>query len=114
MFTLNDKTNLFVDKKLFCDINDITIDLSDDDKHFTVLALFSVLAMTMNTDLPTTFTSLDIILATMAQDINFKATTKIRTGIMDGLNRLYENELIKLRIKKKELILLKMELEEIK
>lgn len=96
MFTLNDKTNLFVDKKLFCDINDITIGLSDDDKHFTVLALFGVLAMTMNTDLPTTFTSLDIILATMAQDINFKATTKIRTGIMNGLNRLYENKLIKL------------------
>ena len=96
MFTLNENTNLYVDKELFYDIDDITSNLSDDEKHFTVLALFGVLSMTMNTNLPTTFISLDIILATMAQNINFKATAKIRTGIMNGLNRLYDNKLIKL------------------
>lgn len=94
MFTLNDNVNnLYIDKELFYKIDDITIGLLDDDKHYTVLAMLGALAMA-SSRMPYMFTSFDMILMTMANNTSFEGTTKNRKGIMDGLNRLHNEKMI--------------------
>lgn len=94
MFTLNDNVNnLYIDKELFYKIDDITIGLSDDDKHYTVLAMLGALAMA-SSRMPYMFTSFDMILMTMANNASFEGTAKNRRGIMDGLNRLHNEKMI--------------------
>lgn len=96
MFKINDgENNLYIDKTLFGEIDEITKGLSDDDKHYTVLAMLGVMTVS-NKFAPFIVTSLDVILMTMAQDINFKATAKIRKGVMNGINLLNETGLIEL------------------
>lgn len=96
MFKINDnENNLYIDKSLFDEIDEITKGLSDDDKHYTVLAMLGVMTVS-NKFAPFIITSLDLILMTMAQDINFKATAKVKKGIMNGINLLNEKGLIEL------------------
>lgn len=96
MFITNDNmNNLYIDKELFYDIDDITKGLSDDDKNFTLLAMLAIMAIA-NKFAPCVYTSLDMLFITMTQDVNFKPTSKVKKGIIDGINRLHESELIEL------------------
>jgi hypothetical protein len=87
--------NLYIDKELFYDLDDITKELSDDDKNFTLLAMLAVMTIA-NKFAPCTYTSLDMIFITMTQNVEFKPTAKVKKGIIDGINRLHESELIEL------------------
>lgn len=96
MFKWNDEFNLSIDCKLFEYIQDIENDLLTlDELHFTVLAMIGAIAI-HNKYAPCIYTTLDNILATMAQDVNFKAKPKIKTGIMNGFNILKKHGVIKM------------------
>jgi hypothetical protein len=89
MFDWNDKYNLSIDCELFGYLQDMeeNPNMTVDDLHFTVLAMIGAIAI-HNPYAPQVYTTLDSILITMAQDVNFKASPKIRTGIMNGFNTL--------------------------
>lgn len=88
MFKWNSEFNLVVDSELFESyICGIEKGMNVDDLHFTVLAMIGALAI-HNPYAPCIYTTLDNILITMAQDVEFKATAKIRNGIMNGFNTL--------------------------
>lgn len=97
MFKWNDNFNLIVDCELFGNIQEMeeNATMTLDDLHFTVLAMIGALAI-KNPYAPCIYTTLDNILITMAQDMNFKAKPKIRNGLMNGFNTLRKYGLIKM------------------
>ena len=97
MFKWNDKYNLSIDCELFGYLQDMeeNPNMTLDDLHFTVLAMIGAIAI-YNPHAPQVYTTLDNILITMAQDVSFKASPKIRTGIMNGFNTLAEYEAIEM------------------
>ena len=99
MFELSENYNLSIDDRLFeCYIQDIEqkdSTLTTEDLHFIILAMIGCIAI-HNPYAPHVYMTLDMIIMTMAQDINFKATAKIRTGIMNGLNILKKYGVIKM------------------
>ena len=97
MFKWNDKYNLSIDCELFGYLQDMeeNPNMTLDDLHFTVLAMIGAIAI-YNPHAPQVYTTLDNILITMAQDMSFKASPKIRTGIMNGFNTLAEYEAIEM------------------
>ena len=97
MFKWNDSFNLIVDCELFGNIQEIEENptMTLDDLHFTVLAMIGALAI-KNPYAPCVYMTLDNILITMAQDMNFKAKPKIRNGLMNGFNTLRKYGLIKM------------------
>lgn len=98
MFELNEIHNLKIDDRLFeyyiQDIERRNSTLTTEDLHFVLLAMIGCIAI-HNPNAPYVYMTLDMIIMTMAQDINFKATTKIRTGIMNGLNILKKYDVIR-------------------
>ena len=97
MFTLNDRFNISIDYDAISKIQELEKNskLTTDDLHFCLLAMVGCMAI-HNEHIPMTFTTLDNIIMTMAQDINVKVKPKVRTGLMDGFNNLRKHGIIKM------------------
>ena len=91
MFEFNGSYNLSIGHNLFksyiSKIEKSNETLTTDDLHFVLLAMVGAIAI-HNPHAPFIYTTLDNIIITMAQDINFKATNKIKNGLMNGFNIL--------------------------
>lgn len=91
MFQWKDESNLVIDCELFTNyIQQVEKSprLTTDDLHYVILAMIGTIAIS-NPYSPCTYTTLDGIIATMVQDVNFKVKPRVRAGLMKGLNALY-------------------------
>lgn len=97
MFTLNDKYNINIDYDVFAYIQELekSPSLTTDDLHFCLLAMVCGIAVS-NPYAPMFYTTLDSIIFSVAQDINFKAKPKVKTGLMNGFNTLRKYGIIKM------------------
>lgn len=97
MFEWNSRYNLNIDYDLFGYIQDLekSPSLTTDDLHYALLAMVCGIAIS-NPYALRTYTTLDNIIITVAQDIDIKVKPKVRTGLMNGFNNLKRYGIIKM------------------
>lgn len=97
MFKWNDKFNLCIDYEVIGFMSELEDNpkLEVDDLHYCLLAMIGGIAVA-NPYAPCVYTTLDNVLITMAQDLNFKAKPKVRAGLMNGFNTLRKYGFIKM------------------
>lgn len=96
MFEWNSKLNLCIDYEVIEMMNDLEKYVEEtEDLHYCLLAMIGAIAVS-NPYAPYTYTTLDAIIATMANNVDFKVKPKVRTGLMNAFNTLRKYGIIKM------------------